>query len=405
MEAHAQTAPVKRYLAMFTPGGTIQESWAPTTTGSNFTLSPILSPLAPHKSKLLILGGVGILGNTGFGDGHAWGITRFLTCSPIIDQGGWTAGGMSVDQYIANKLGAKDPFKSVELQVGGTTSNCWGRISYAGPGQPLPGVADPQKVFDRLFKNLQAPNTGPDPALVAQYARRRSILDSVKEEYTRLNAQIGASDRHRINNHLQSIREIELRLTALPEQTTVAACVAPDRPGTDGDFVAKGRLQMDLMAMAIICGLTRVATIQWTRSTSNQTFPWLGLSTSDGHHSLTHDLKNADSRAKLVKIHTWYAEQFGYLLSKLDSVKEGDRTVLDNSIVVWGNEINGSHNRNNVPFVVAGSGGGYFRTGRFLKFTNGSHADLHVSCLNALGIPDTTFGEAGLCNGPMSDLT
>jgi hypothetical protein len=155
--------------------------------------------------------------------------------------------------------------------------------------------------------------------------------------------------------------------------------------------------------MSLACNLTRVATLQWTRSTSDQIFSWLGI--TEGHHALSHIDEQPAAITKLIQINAWYAEQFTYLMKKLDSFDEGGRSVFDNTVSLWGNELGtGGHTRKDTPFVLAG-GTGFFRPGRWIKYAGHSHADLHVSCLNALGIPDTSFGDPALCNGPLPGLS
>jgi hypothetical protein len=178
-------------------------------------------------------------------------------------------------------------------------------------------------------------------------------------------------------------------------------------PLATANFPAAGKLHMDIFVAAFACGLTRIGTLQWGGSTSEQQFPWLGI--NSGHHTMSHvgdgDLGNM---AQLVKINNWYAQQFAYLLGKLDAIQEGTGTLLDNSIVAWTNELSkgNTHSSHNIPWVLAGSAGGYFRTGRFIQYaTEQPHNNLLVSFMNAMGLAnETTFGERAVCTGPLTGL-
>jgi hypothetical protein len=173
---------------------------------------------------------------------------------------------------------------------------------------------------------------------------------------------------------------------------------------------AVGRLQMDLLAGAFACDLTRVATLQWTHAESNQTFPFIGV--SGQHHTMSHAGDgDAAAQESLTKINVFYAEQFRYLLEKLSSYREGDRTLLDNTVVFWAIEVGkgNNHAHRDLPFLLAGSAGGYFRTGRFVDYQARGRAQPHnnllVSLGNALGLPEQTFGDPAHCTGPLPDLT
>jgi hypothetical protein len=166
-----------------------------------------------------------------------------------------------------------------------------------------------------------------------------------------------------------------------------------------------GRLHMDLMVAAFQCGLTKVASIQWSRSVGQPTFPWLMI--ADRHHDLSH-IGDSDAvvKDKITRINRWYAEQFLYLAQKLEMQTEDTGTMLDNTVIVWVNELGrgNSHSPNSIPWVIAGNAGGYFRTGRYMNYTNASHSNLLVSLCNALGVPTTTFGNPRFCTGVLPNL-
>ncbi|WP_224242184.1 DUF1552 domain-containing protein [Hyalangium gracile] len=416
MEAQAATAAApKRFVFVFSANGTIPPNWTPTGTETAFTLGSILAPLNEFKSKLLILDNLNMQ-SAGFGpgDAHQKGMAQLLTGTELqsgtlfpggdSSTVGW-GGGISVDQEIANKVGQNDRFPSLLFGVQTGGANIWSRMSYSGPGTPLPPEDNPRGMFDRIFANF---NTDPQGLAELRF-RRQSVLDSTKDDFLRLKTRLGGTDLQKVDAHLESIRDIERRLD-LEATAPGAACVKPAQPASmdhmkNENYPAVGRLQMDLLAMALTCNLTKVATLQWSRSVSQVSHPWAGV--ADRHHDLSH-FGDSDTvvQDKLTKINTWYAQQFAYLLGKLNSITEGDKKLLDNTAVLWGNELGkgNSHTRNDVPFVLAGSCGGYFRTGRYLKYNNAWHNDLLVSVLNAMGVPATKFGNPAHCKGPLPNL-
>ena len=405
---------------MFSPNGTILPNWLP-QAGANgdtdFTLSPILSPLGPYRADLNVIAGLYQQG--GGGDGHQNGIGGMLTgqsLNPGPFQGGANSGtsgwaaGVSIDQRIAAAVGGSTRFRSLELGVQVGSADNWSRMSYAGSDRPIPPEESPLGAYARLFG---ASGASPDE-LMRMRARRRSVLDAVLGQFNAVSARVSVADRARLDAHATSIREIERRLDA--QGMPGGACRDPGAPAApalpaditaNDNYPAVGRLQMDLLAMALACDLTRVASLQWSRSVSQVRFTWLDI--REGHHDLSH-LPDTDDAAvdKLTRINTWYAEQMAYLVGKLAEAEEADGTrMLDSSLVLWCNELGkgNSHSRMNAPYVLAGSAGGALATGRFLQYTGDPpHNDLLVSLLNAMDVPATTFGKPEWCQGPLPRL-
>jgi hypothetical protein len=417
MTAFGQTtaAPV-RFIFMFTANGTIPTAWTPTGTETAFNFGTILSPLNNYKSKLLVLDDVDMeSAYHGPGDGHMLGMAHLLTGTEIQEGtlftggngelSGW-GGGISVDQEMAQKIGAGHKAASLVLGVRATANTVWGRMSYSSPGQPVSPENSPLNVSNRLFSDFTVDPAG--EAAQKLLAQRKSVLDTVKSDFASLNARVGAEDKQKLDQHATAIRSLETRLEkAVPPPST---CTKPAAPATmnytdAANYPTAGKLQMDLIALAMACNLTRVATLQWDRSVSGMSFPWIGI--NDNHHSLSH---NGDTDTvsvdKIIAINKWYAEQYAYLLGKLSGITEDGKPMLDNCIVVWGNELGkgNSHTRRDVPFVLAGSGGGFFRTGRWLKMNRAYHNDLWVSCLNAMGVPSTRFGNPAYSRGALAAL-
>jgi hypothetical protein len=407
--ARAQSARPKRFIALFSPNGTLP--WA--EGGElDYELLPILQPLAAHRDDLLILEGLNQQGRGG--DQHQNGIGGLFTGAPLnsgpwggvqAPPAGW-ASGPSIDQRIADVHGGTTKLASLELGVQVGPADNWGRICYRASNQPLPPETDPRAVYERVFAELHT-----DPAVLAQRrARQQSILDAVQGEYRRVSQQLGAADRARLDAHATAVRELELRLTR-SASFSGAACAdpvlgaVPDVNAND-EYPRVTALQIDLLVMALACDVTRVASLQWSRSVSQTRFTWLGI--QEGHHDLSHlGDDNAAGIEKLTRINAWYAAEIARLLDKLKAVPDGDGTLFDSTQVLWGNELakGNTHSRNGARYLLAGSAGGAVRTGRRLRFDGAPHNDLLVSVLQAFDLPDTTFGQAEWCRGPLSGLT
>ncbi|HEX6765010.1 MAG TPA: DUF1552 domain-containing protein [Polyangiaceae bacterium] len=405
--ANAAAPLPKRFIAMFSPNGTIYPRWVPSGTETSFTLSPILTPLAPHQSDLVVVAGVDQMGAGG--DGHQNGMSGMLTGGGLLPgrfagvgapPAGWCESA-SVDQRLADVIGRGLPFRSLELGVQVGPADNWGRMVYRGRNRPLPPREDPARTFDDVFGAAVL-----DPAERERRAtRRQSILDRVTGDITRLSGEVSAADKQRLDAHLSYLREVEDRLAA--QSQGINACSVPARPATPSGPEAYGQtgdLQIDLLVLALACGQTRVATLQWSRSVSDIRFTWLGI--DEGHHSLSH-MPDTDTMAqdKLTRINTWYAERFASLIAKLKSYPEGNGTLFDQCLLLWCNELakGNVHSRVDAPYVLAGSAGGALRTGRFLQYSGDvPHNNLLVSILNTLGVADTTFGRREWCTGPLT---
>jgi hypothetical protein len=409
--ARAAAALPKRFVAMFSPNGTIRDQWLPTGTETSFTLSPILTPLEAHKSDLVVVSGVDQKGAGG--DGHQNGIGGMLTGAGLLPgrfagvgapPAGWAESG-SVDQRLADVIGRGLPFRSIEFGVQTGAADNWGRMVYRGRNRPLPPREDPARTFDDVFGAAVL-----DPAeRERRRERRQSILDRVVADIGRLSGEVGAADRQRLEQHLTYLREVEARLVA--QSQGIAACAVPARPVTPAPgpeaYGRTGDMQIDLLVLALACAQTRVATLQWSRSVSGVRFTWLGI--DEGHHELSH-LPDSDTLAqdKLARINTWYAERFESLITKLKSYSEGDGTLFDQCLLLWCNELGkgNTHSRNDAPYVLAGSAGGALRTGRFLQYSGDvPHNNFLLSILHTFDVPDTTFGRPEWCTGPLTGFS
>ncbi|HJL22104.1 MAG TPA: DUF1552 domain-containing protein, partial [Polyangiaceae bacterium LLY-WYZ-15_(1-7)] len=384
----------KRLLVFFTPNGTVHRHWRPTGGRADFAFreGDILSPLTPWRSQLNVIDGLVFEGASN----HEGGMRAMLT-------GG---GDTSIDQHVAASLGASAPFGSLEL---GVQTSAWGgnvqtRMCYRG-GAYVPPNDRPNDVYRRVFGSLAS-----EPAEVdAVMARRASVLDLLQDELADLRGRAGALERPKLDAHLEALRSAE---TSLMVPGATGACDAPAAvmemdPMANDHFPAVGRAQMDLAVAALACGMTPVASLQWSHTVGPFVPSWLGI--SEGHHSLSHiDDGNPAGIADFVAIERWFAEQFAYLLERLDATPdpEGDGTMLDHTLVIWAQELGDGrlHECVDVPFVLAGAADGFLRTGQYLQTGGTSHTKLLVSIAQAMGLDDRVFGDPAHGTGPLEGL-
>jgi hypothetical protein len=425
--------PAKRFVTVYTPGGTVidngagENRWRPAGSETDFTLSPILAPLEPIRSKLLVMDGLRM--TSAVGEQHQAGIIAWLT-GTTQDGGGYSR-GPSVDQVIASRLSPMGYARaSIQLAVRWGTGKSHGLLHPINAANyednetfdPIPPRLDPQEIFDGFFGALD-PESGPEAA--ARITRKKSILDFVDRRYDSLSQGLGAADKQKIDQHLTKIRELEQALDngivagdvcQVPTHVdtsdynpTTGLESADDGSVLDGSTDAAipkvGRFMMDMLVMALACDITPVASLQWTDTEAKHTFPWLGL--NQHHHFYQHD--GGFRPVECEQIMTWYSEQHAYLLQAMDSIDMGGHTLLDESVVFFGSELAQppTHSKADMPFLLAGGGGG-LRGGRFLRnegIADPSHNNLLVAILNLFGDERQTFGDPSHCTGPYSGLT
>jgi hypothetical protein len=394
----AETAPAQRVIFMFTPNGTVPWEFWPDLAGPYFEFKRILAPLDPFKDRMMTLKGISnkIRGD---GDGHMRGMSCLLTAielNPGNIQGGsdrpagW-AKGISIDQEIKNFLQSKKEtatrFGSLEFGVNvGNRADPWTRWTYAGNNQPVAPTNSPYEVFDKLYGQVKdRENLG-------------SVLDEVRDDLKIASSRLGKEEREMLEKHTTFVRQMENDLAAMQGQKL--RFPAPKlEPGVDldNDGIPKvSEMQSDLLVNAFANDLARVATLEYTNSVGQSRMRWLGI--NEGHHGLSHEPdSNKDAQEKLVKINMWFAEQLAALAKKLDSIPEpgGSGTMLDNTTIVWTNELGkgNSHSHDDIPFVLLGGGLG-FQGGRSLQFDKVSHNRLWLSLAHAFGHRIETFGSA-----------
>ena len=351
-----------RLVFIYVPNGILMDQWTPSAVGRDFELSRILAPLAPHRENVLVLSG--LTQNTGraLGDSagdHARASATYLTgVHPKKTDGAGICAGISVDQVAARYAGADTRFPSIELacEHGRLVGNCdsgyscaySNTLSWRTPSMPLPPEVNPRAVFERLFG---AVDENPVDRLKRQ-GDETSILDYVLDDSRHLTAQLGASDRGKIDEYLTSVREIESRIQLAERQGAAAPDVPPSiqKPsGVPADFAAYARLMFDLLAAAFQTRATRVSTFMLGREGSTRAYREIGI--SDSHHPITHHGGNPELIEKVARINVYHVQQLAYFLGRLKSTPDGDGTLLDHSLIVYGSGLSDGnrHQHDNLP--------------------------------------------------------
>ena len=412
MTAMAKTAasPVARFGTVYVPNGIIMEQWTPAAEGRGFEFTPILKPLEPLRDHLLVVSGLdntGAASRTGSTGGHARSAGAFMTgIEPLQTTGSSTLQlGVSMDQIVAGAIGQQTPLPSLELGLEGTdTVNGVGTcdvgyscayqntMAWSSASTPLPVEANPRVVFDRLFGGVDST----DPAArKARLRRQGSLIDSVLDKVSRLEGGLGQRDRAKLDEYLQSVREIERRLQNAETQGRELPVVASPA-GIPVSYDEHARLMFDMQTLAFQTDTTRVITFQVGREQSGATYPQIGV--SDSHHPISHHGGDKNKIASLQKINTYHATLFGYFLEKLRSTPDGDGTLLDHAVILYGSAISegNSHDIRNVPILLAGGGGGRIKGGRHVKYPEATQrlTNLQLTLLNALGVVTEAFGDS-----------
>jgi len=406
-----------RMAFLFVPNGMHMQAWTPATEGTDFVLPSIMEPLKNVRESLLVLSGLTQDKARPNGDGpgdHARSASAWLTgCQPLKTAGADIHVGMSADQLAAQTVGHKTTFPSLELgcERGRQAGNCdsgyscaySNSISWRTPSTPVAKEVDPRLVFERLFASG-------DPSETAESRQRRerynkSILDFVMDDASRLKTQLGTHDQRKLDEYFTGVREIEERL-ARAEKINLAAPTGGASSQMAGaapsDYAEHIRLMGDMMVLAFQADLTRIATFMIANEGSNRGYQLIGI--PEGHHDLSHHQFNAEKQEKIRQINRFHVQQLGYILDKMQSIKEGDGTLLDHSMVVYGGGISDGnrHNHDELPILVAGKGGGTIHTGRHTRYPRNTPLNnLYLSLLDRMGIPAETLGDS---TGPLPGL-
>jgi len=405
-------APVrkKRLVIMFSPNGTVQEKFWPDAVGKDFQFKSILEPLAPFRDKTLLLKGV-YNKIQGDGDRHMRGMSCLLTATELAPgniQGGsdtpagW-ASGISIDQEIKNFLQGRAEtqtrFGSLEFGVAvPKRADPWTRMSYAGANKPVAPIDDPSQMLGKLYGKMQDKE-----GLV-------SVLDTVQQDLKRISTKLSTEDRALLDEHMNLVREMESEIARQGQQKDMGHPMPEIDPTIElvNDNTPQiSRMQIDLLVNSFANDMARVATLQYMRSVGEARMNWLGV--QEGHHTLSHEPdNNADAQAKLEKINTWFAGEFAYLAKRLAETPEPGGvggSMLDNTLLVWTNELGkgNSHTLDDIPMVMIG-GGGDFTMGRALTFDKVPHNRLWMTIARSMGHDLKTFGNVALSDGGVLDL-
>jgi hypothetical protein len=361
--AESAANPRRRFGVVFVPHGERPGFWTPTKTGPDFDLTPILKPLEPLRSALTVVSGL----NDPM-DGHGVTVAAWLTGSiPRKTIAEDVHAGTSIDQVIATQIGQDTAFPSFELATEDFTGYIGGcdafyacaymnTLSWRTPTEPLPMEINPRVVFERMF--------GTAGTSAVRHERMRhdvSILDSISASAKRLQQGLGPNDRSRLTDYLDDVREVERRIQRAEKESTTTVAV-PDAPiGVPESFEEHVALQFDLLALAYQADITRVFTFMMSRDTSQRVYA--NLSITEPHHSMSHHGNNPERLANLVKINTYHVELFGRFLEKLRSAPDGDGSLLDHSVLLYGSGMSESdtHSRLNIPTLLAGGGAGLMK--------------------------------------------
>ena len=414
----APTTPIRRVAFVYTANGVIMRDWTPVAEGAAFTFTKTLHPVEAFRDQLLVLTGLTHRNGEALGDGagdHARAGASWLTgVHPKKTQGADIQNGQSVDQMLARTIGRSTPLPSLELglqdvrMVGGCDSgySCAysNTVSWSSPTSPLPYENNPRRVFERLFGDGDTT----DPAERAARARQnRSLLDFVLEDAHRLRPGLGASDRRKLNDYLDSVREVERRIQN-SEQRDGAQLELPAlaRPGgIPPTFEEHVGLMSDLIAIAFQADLTRVVTLMYSREGGNRTYRSIGV--PDAHHGLSHHQNDSARIARLQLIDQHHIAMFAHFLETLRRAEDENGTLLDQSMVVYGSSLSDSnaHTHDNLPTLIAGGGGGLLRGGRHLRYANGTPmTNLFLTMLDRLGVDREQVGDSTGQIEHLSDL-
>ena len=382
-------APVRRLGFIFYTLGVNEAKWRPSGEGPDYKLSEALAPLAPHRNKFVVLSGLSSdpdRTKVGF---HDRALASFMTGVEPVK--GKVQVGISVDQVAAQALGKETQFSSLEFST--EENGALGGVSFKSATTPLPFEPNPRRAFERLFGE----GGRIDP--VASAERRKadqSSLDTVTARIAELKARLGPGDRRKLDEYLQSIRDIERRIQVAVEKKPVDLPEATRPAGIPDSWPEHVKIMFDLQVLALQADLTRVWTFMMAREASSMTFPHLGITM--GHHEISHHNFEADKLDALAKINVDQSSLFAYFLSRLDALKEGNSTLLDHSLIMYGSDLSVPtvHSQHDLPILVAGGAAGRIAGGRYIVYPGDTTplTNLYLTMLDKVGVPTEKLGDS-----------
>jgi hypothetical protein len=396
----------KRLAFVYVPQGKNMEDWTPKNFGENFDLPMILQPLKEHQKDFNVITGLAHEQANSLGDGggdHARASATYLTgCHPKKTAGADIKAGISVDQIAAGKIGDQTRLPSLELSCDGgqRAGSCDSgyscsyqfNLAWRSETQPVNPEVNPRAVFDRLFASNDQGESKEAQARRALF--HKSVLDFAMEDASRFQKKLGATDRRKLDEYLTAVREIEQRVERA-EKFPARLPSGVEAPEMFETYEQQIHLMFDMLALAFQTDSTRVSTFIMAHDGSNRPYPFIGV--SDGHHDLSHHRNDEHKKALIAKINRFHTTQLGYFLQKLKSVKEGDGTLLDNCMIVYGSGISdgNQHLHENLPIILAGRGGGTVTSGRHLKVEDKTPmTNLYLSLLDRMGAPAERVGDS-----------
>jgi hypothetical protein len=399
-------SPVRRLGFVYTPNGATMSAWTPPGESGPLTeLPPTLAPLNALRDQVIVPSGLSHRQAESLGDGngeHSRGQTVWLCgVHPKRTEGADVQAGITVDQIAARELGADTRLLSIEmaLEQNYLVGNCdngyscvyWNTISWRTPTTPLPMEVNPRVVFERMFGDGGTPEQR-----LAQVREDRSILDSVKDAVVSLQTRLGASDRTKVSEYLDAMREIERRIQVAEKQSGESVIQLPDRPvGAPEAYDDHAKLMFDLAAIGFQADIMRVFTLLLGREQTNRPYPFIGV--PEAHHSVSHHQNDPVKLAKGAKINAYHIELLAGFAEKLRATPDGDGTLLDHSMILQGSGLSNSdqHSHIDLPLVLVGGGGGRLKGGRHLKFPKDTPMNnLHLALLEKVGIDIEHFGDS-----------
>lgn len=410
----AAISPVRLGLC-FMPHGAVMSNWTPIGEGTDFDFSRTLAPIAPYRDRVVVITNLAHAQAAPAGPGdnggdHTRSPAVYLNgVHPKRTDGADIRAGTTIDQIAAAKIGQGTPLPSLELAIedfSGLVGSCdvgfscayMNTISWRTPTTPLPMEINPRVVFDRMFGDGATAEER-----LERIDQQRSILDAVTGQVQKLERNLGANDRNRVAEYLDTVREIERRIQLAEKQSQNSALAVPTSPsGIPDDHQAHTKLMFDLMAIAFQADITRISTFMMAREVSYRTFPMLGI--SEGFHPASHHQNNPDRLENLTKINTYHVSLVAHMLERLKSTSDGDGTLLDHTLLLYGSGMSNSniHNHSPLPVFIAGGAAGQLKGGRHLKYPdNTPMANLLVSMLNKAGVPQESVGDS---TGPLAEL-
>jgi hypothetical protein len=399
--ASTAAAPVRRIGFVYVPMGSNFAQWAPSKTGTITELSPILRPLTPYLDRLTVLSN--IENKNAYSPGnHATANSGFLSAAKAkMTEASDYELGITVDQIAAQHIGKDSRLPSLELGMDllTTVGSCdngfacvyQNDLSWSSPTTPLPAEAHPRVVFERLFGD-----GGNNADRLAEMKQNASLLDWVGEDISRLQRKLGPGDRSKVSSYLDSVREVERRIQKAEGQTADSHLPDLERPvGVPSAYADHAKLMFDLQILALQGDVTRVITFQLARETSTRTYPEVGV--SEPHHPLSHHANNPEKMAKMAKINEYHVSLFAYFLEKLRSTPDGQGTLLDHSLYLYGSGMGNPdvHDHINLPIVVAGGAAGRVKGARHIRYAQPTPlANLHLTMLERAGVQMESFADS-----------